>query len=425
MEEKLVEYQDPLHLNWIVLDGNFQRLVNSDLAVRARDITMGTVPNAFRMNGALPSRFHHNIGSYLLTDRCVRANNQELFSTELGNLYRAAAMMHDWGNGPFAHLTERLMKIDIGYNGETFLQVLLDSEIGKSAKSALNNMGVDSETLVKLISGNLEPYSKLVHGDLDVDNLDNVYRYAMCANLKGKVGCPSLVATNFKWSEEQQCWGIEKSDLQAAFKKNLGIDIRKTKDSVPEVLLDWKKTRRMVYRDISEGPHIIVGTMLFSALWQAHAKGCIGMEDYFGTDTSMIRLLSEASPVMMDKIVRMNWFEQVARSKTTEPSEKMKQIAGDSMMRMELADRFAIRYGIDINQVTVYVGIDGMERAINVPVFGYEGVSTVEELLVQKFPDDPEAVTQPRNYRVHINLDRSVADGLREQAHDFIIQEIW
>ncbi len=425
MQEKFVEYVDPLHLNFIRLDNNFQSLVSSDLAVRARGITMGTVPNEFRMNGALPSRFHHNFGSAILADVYVRVKNQELFSTEFGNFYKAAAMMHDWGNGPFAHLTERLMKVDIGYNGETFLQVLLDDEIGKSAKAALRNMGVDPAMLVKMISGNLEPYSKLIHGDLDIDNLDNVYRYAMCAHLKGKVGCPALVAINFKWNEDLQCWGIEKHDIQAALKKNHGIDTKPWKDSVPEVLLDWKKTRRMVYRDIATGPHIVVGTMLFSALWQAHQGGHIKMKDYMGTDSTMIKLLSEVSPVMMDKIIRMNWFQQVVEGITTEPSDRMKKIAGDSMMRMELADRFATRYGIDINDVTVYVGIDGMERAINVPVFGYEGVSTVEELLVQQFPDDPEAVTQPRNYRVHINLDRAIADRLKNAASDFIHEEIW
>lgn len=423
--QNIIEYADPLHLNWINLDKNFQDLVSSDLAVRARDITMGTVPNSFRMNGALPSRFHHNIGSYLLTDVCVRANNRELFEIEIGNLYRPAAMVHDWGNGPFAHLSERLMKVDIGHNGETFLQVLLDSEMGKSTKAALKNMGVDPEKLVAMISGKYEPYSKLIHGDLDVDNLDNVYRYAMCAHLTGEVGCPSLVALHFKWNQELKCWGLEKQDLQDTFKKNLNVDIGECKDWLPEALLKWKKTRRMVYRDISEGPHIIVATMLFSALWQAHQLGLIKMEHYMGTDTSMIQLLNQASPVMMDKITRMNWFVTVARGITTEPSERMKVIANDSMMRMELADRFATRYGIDINQVTVYVGIDGMERAINVPVFGYDGVSTVEELLVQQFPNDSEAVTKPRNYRVYVNLDRSIADKLRDKAHDFVFDSIW
>lgn len=425
MQERLVKYQDPLHLNWITLDKNFQALVSSDLAVRARGITMGTVPNTFRMNGALPSRFHHNIGSFMLTDVYVRANNQALFQTEFGNFYRAPAMVHDWGNTPFAHLSERLMKVDIGYDGETFLQVLLDSKIGKSTKAALKNMGVDPEKLVAMISGKLEPYSKLIHGDLDVDNLDNVYRYAMCAHLKGTVVSPARVALSFKWSDEQKCWGIERLDRQATMKNNYGVDIGPTKDLLPEALLDWKKTRRMVYRDIAEDHHIVVGTMLFSALWQAHHKGLIKMEHYMGTDASMVKLLSEVSPVMMDKIIRMNWFEQVVQGKTTNPSERMVRIAGDSLMRMELADRFATRYGIDINEVTVYVGIDGMEREINVPVFGYDGVSTVEELLVQKFPDDPEAVTKPRNYRVHINLDRSVADRLRNEAHEFIYQEIW
>lgn len=425
MQGAFIEYIDPLHLNWIRLDKNFQELASSDLAVRARNITMGTVPNEFRMNGALPSRFHHNIGSYMLTDVCVRANNQKLFKSEMGNLYKAAAMMHDWGNGPFAHLTERLMKIDIGYDGETFLQVLLDSGIGKSTKRALRNMGVEPEKLVAMISGNLEPHSKLIHGDLDIDNLDNVYRYAMCANLKDKVGCPSLVALKFKWDVDLECWGIERADLQASFKKNQNIDIGQTRDWIPETLLDWKKTRRAVYRNIAEGPHIIVGTMLFSALWQAHQKGCIKPEHYLGNDITMAKLLSEVSPVMMDKIIRMNWFEQVVNGTTVEPSERMKNIAGDSILRMELADRFATRYGIDINQVTVYVGIDGMERAINVPVFGYEGVSTVEELLAQKFPNNDEAKTKPRNYRVHINLDRQISESLRDKAHDFIIREIW
>ncbi len=426
MNEMIVEYVDPLHLNWIQFDANFQSLATSDLAVRARGITMGTVPNQFRMNGALPSRFHHNAGSYLLTSTYVRANNQELFKTEMGNLYKAAAMMHDWGNSPFAHLSERLMKVDIGYNGETFLQVLLDSSIGRSAKAALLKMGVDPETLVKMVSGNLKPYSNLIHGDMDVDNLDNVYRYDMCAHAtNSKSGCPSLIALNFFWDEDSQCWGLQKQDLQATYKKNLNIELGPTKDWLPESLLDWKKTRRKVYRDISSGSHIIVGTMLFSALWQAHKKGCIKTEDYLGTDNSMIELLSKASPVMMDKIIRMNWFTQVLDYQTTIPSLRLKEIAGDSMMRMELADRFATRYGIDINQVTIYVGVDGMERVINVPVFGYENASTVEELLVQCFPDNPEAITKPPNYRVHVNLGREVINTLKDKVEDFVLSEIW
>ena len=394
-------YKDPIYGTFEIPEF-IKPLFHTELAVRARDITMGTVVNQFRVSGSLPSRFHHGVGAMRLA---LLVCNSNLYLTEdEKRLILSSALMHDWGNSPFAHLIERLMKQAIGHDGESFLEVLLDHPIGYSTKKALINIGVEPMDVVKMIRGRMKPFSDIIHGDMDVDNLDNIYRYAWCTgSLYGPERItPSNIAKCFKWDD---CW-------------SLGGNV-----NLPHWINGWKELRRNVYEEIYTAPHLVVATMIFQAAWDAYQVGTLTKNDFYKSDSEMVRLLLDASPDLMRKIQNWDWFKQVVNITTIEPSDRLKAFSGDFESRISLGLEFARRNKLQTSQVTIYAGPDKMERRINLPVSWYSGDTTVEELLASTF-NSSNSATLPTTYRVHVNLDREVADQFEEQAMEFVEAEI-
>lgn len=400
------DFADPLYgrievWNWVL------PLFSTKLAQRARQITMGTVPNQFRACGYLPSRFHHGVGAQYLVEQArffssIRADEYDI------RVQYVSALMHDWGNSPNAHLIERLMKDVISHNGESFLEVLLDSELGEDTKRALKDMDINPDDVVGTVMGTRKPHSNLIHGDIDCDNLDNIYRYAHAMGwgaTKGRVHTAGAsIAKCFRWNG---------SDWVLTVNPTLATD-----------LANWKWMRRLVYKEISSAPHQVVAAMLFSAAWTAHHKNALTLDDFFGTDFTMTKLLSEKSPEMMSQIESWQWHVPMVDFTTTEPSKRLQKLVQRSDSRMELAEKFALKVGLGINDVTIYVGINNMERALKVLVEGFKDKPiTADEFLEAHFPEEGPA-TRPKNYRVMVCVAPRFEGLYRDKAEDFANTEI-
>lgn len=382
-------------------------LCQTQLAMRARDITMGTVPNEFRTNGALPSRFIHGLGGSHLARFSLFRNNPHL-EDEQRRLIEVSMVMHDWGNPPFAHLIERLMREAINLDGESFLEVLLNEPIGRSTKQVLSDLGVSQTDVLAMITGQMKPFSDVVHGDIDLDNLDNVLRYALsvgCLDTKDMV-IGTGVALSFFWNNK--AWVFEDSEHEP---NNL----------LKQLLLNWKRLRREVYEDISTSPHLVVGTMLFSAAWQAYENGLLKPEHFLLSDRHMLALLDKASPVMMEKLHRWQWFQEAYCEESTTPTERWEKIAHDTQYRMSLAHSLATKLRTDINNLTVYVGFNRKERKINVPVTGLGRDLIADDWLRG---DKETTMTNPVSYKVQINLDPALGSVSRGVLEEFVHQEI-
>lgn len=406
--EHQVNFFDPLYghikiWKWLL------PLFHTKLAQRAREITMGTVPNQFRQTGYLPSRFHHGIGVAYLADQ-VRLKNSIRGDEYEVRLQYVAGLMHDWGNSPFAHLVERLMKHTINHTGESFLQVLLDSELGRDTKAALKDMGIDPLDVVDMVMGTRKPHSNLIHGDIDCDNIDNVYRYAQAMGwtYTGMTANGRLLARKFHWNGKDWVFHFD-------------YIIHPTLHSE---LCIWKDMRRMVYKEISSAPHQVVAAMLFSAAWIAHHKNALTLDDFFGTDFTMTKLLSEKAPEMMSQIESWQWHVPMVDFTTTEPSKRLQKLVQRSDSRMVLAEKFALKVGLGINDVTIYVGINNMERALKVSVEGFKDRPiTADEFLEAHFPEDGPA-TKQKNYRVLVCVAPRFGDKYKDKAEDFANTEI-
>jgi len=187
LEEKTIH--DPVHgsmrLSGLVLD-----LVDTPEVQRLRGILqLGLANLAFP--GANHSRFEHVLGVAYLAKRI---GDELRLSGDKLNLLLAAAMLHDIGHAPYSHTLEYLMTEYVGKNhveitGDIVRGKLVvcsgeELEIRKlkvpSVPEILERHGIDSKEVALLLLGrNRKPYlGQLIHGDIDVDQMDYLLRDA-------------------------------------------------------------------------------------------------------------------------------------------------------------------------------------------------------------------------------------------------------
>lgn len=220
-------YKDPIYGFWEVPDF-IECFLHTKEMERLRRISQVVLPNSILPIGTIPNRFLHGLGVCRLA-MLVREKNQQF--TQCEKILPIAALLHDMGNCCLSHLGEYFLREMYGHDGETFLEVILrDSETEK----ILKKMGYDISQVIRLVAGKLSPFSDILNGSMDIDNLDNVGRYAKFANLDVKFDA-MLLAQSFRFVNSE--WVLPISVFDEAMR--------------------WKKARKIVYKDIYSDPEII------------------------------------------------------------------------------------------------------------------------------------------------------------------------
>lgn len=90
---------------------------------RLRDISLLVLPQHFTLHGPMPNRFQHSVGvARLAMAVCEKKEFRHLKESLL-----LASLLHDAGNSPFSHLGEHFQKELFGKDGESFLEIILES----------------------------------------------------------------------------------------------------------------------------------------------------------------------------------------------------------------------------------------------------------------------------------------------------------
>ncbi len=373
----------------------FIPLISSELGNRARNITMGTVPNWLMPLGPLPNRFQHGLGVYHLAQ--IVAENNELES-ERANLLCAASLMHDWGNPPFAHLSEPILTKHYGHNGESFLSELM--EVYPRVEIALQDIGLRPDVLVSMIQGKHGQFSRAIHGSMDIDNLDNLNRAYYCfGNTSTAPFDPLLLAIVLQYDEET---GWHFLDGESDWKS----DIKK-----------WKEVRRGVYRTIHSPPHLIMANMLSAALYYAHQATQINREFFYKNDYeawNYMLLCCPAAGTLINALQNWEWYVPLFWRTAHVPTKRMYELASNWENRILLAEKFAAQNGIAPQEVTVYVGRGNQERKIELPI-----------KYTDRIDVDWDEDFRPEYHSVLICTHPRHGDSLSKKAVDFYYDEIW
>lgn len=262
--------QDPLY-GQITLPEAVAELAGTPAMQRLRRIRLSNIDSLDLPGIAEISRFEHAIGTCHLASltplvtKLVPSKRLEVL---------AAALLHDVAIAPYGHLLEEALAFaGQAFNHETKFSTLMgteDSSLGGAnpqlfcgREAGIGNwaqkwFGGDFNSSLRRIFGFIKgegAYGRLISGDLDVDNLDNIARIAHHAGLDG-AGHVSL-------------------KLSAAIQGVTSDGALDVPESAAHLVADWISMREVVYRHLMFARRDFIGkSMLTWAFVLGFERGC-------------------------------------------------------------------------------------------------------------------------------------------------------
>lgn len=384
-------YRDLLYGNW-ELPHSIEKLVHTKEMARLRNISMSVMPNNLIVSGPIPSRFQHGMGVCFLAT-LVSDRNPNLSEYEM--LLPVSALLHDAGNPPFSHLSEPFLKEVTGYDGESFLAQILD---GSETEKILKEYGIKTEHVVSMVTGNMKPISEVLHGSIDIDNLDNVGRFARAANISIPDFQARYISAMFRFSNDE--WFF--------------LDATPRGDFHEETTKKWQGARAIVYNSIYSAPHLNLAMMLQRAVELAYSAGELEKEFFFLDDNAAIlylKMCNKGTTRLVNCALRWEWYDEVLNLDYTDPPEKLKTLSDDWSGRTHIADMLAGKLKIPKEDVCAMVSKGRDFRKITIPFVtsgGYRRFDTVTDTPI---------------YRIRVYMPQSIQVS-KESVKDLVIQEI-
>lgn len=337
-------HRDPLYgIEW-TLPQVISRLLETRLCVRYRNITQSASPGNMIAMGALPSRCLHGLGVAYLAKLVLETNGKVLPKEFIEHLI-VAAFLHDAGNPPFSHLSEPFLKEITGYDGESYLSVLLANQFFE-AGTVFKEFGLSAELLVKIITGNYKPYSDILNGTLDLDNQDNVCRHAFHTAVT--IEHPGILAFNLATSFRFDTEWV----LPARSRSNV---------------VRWQELRYKVYEQVYTPPHSSLNRMLYRALELMHEKGMIYEDFFLLDDISAIEKLAlyKRAGTLVDRARRWQFYEEIfsATNLSNDSLERYSSCRG----RMELTEKIRSKFSLEKEDITVFISKSRAVRQVTIP----------------------------------------------------------
>lgn len=290
----------------IVFDGRVGELLNAPVVQRLRHVRLSNIDSVAIPGIANLSRYEHVIGVAHLarhTNFAVHRGDGDVLALT------AAALLHDWAITAFGHLVEEAFNyVGTQFDHEDKLYEIVVSEksseiggvdrqifrgretgLGKWAqKIAGQNANVLLEEITNCIRGKGK-FGHIIAGDIDLDNIDNVFRMAFHMGLAIDKGTPLRLASAIV--------NVAPESGAPIFRKDAADDIG-----------SWRKVRRRVYeRLMLAEPDFSAKLMIIYAAVQAYKHKEIDQPDWDLTDQAFVqRLLDSSARECTETIDR--WF---------------------------------------------------------------------------------------------------------------------
>jgi HD superfamily phosphohydrolase len=344
---------------------------------RLDDISMDTLPREAVPYG-VATRAGHSLGVERLALDVINHNSEYLSSLQT-KLLLAGSMLHDAGNPPLSHLTEPFLWKMKGKNGESFLENIL---AGSEAAAALSELfGVSSSDVVAMVTGKFRPFSDVLHGSIDIDNLDNVLRYEF-ASTGRRLFDARRIASSYRFRRGR--WEFTMDVLD---------EVRK-----------WQAARKSVYGGIYGHPHLVLGSMAYRAVDLVFAEQGLPEEFFRFTDSDAFAFLqtNENARHLIEAVLAGRRYEEVTSVETIAPEFGMRRLAESTWnARGKIAKYVASNAGVPPWAVCAYFGKGRDVRKIDIPFVDARG---------KEYWDDVEA---DPIYRLKVFVHPEYADDIR------------
>ena len=287
-----VNYLDALY-GEVQMDERIASLAAAPEVQRLRHVRLSNIDSMAMPGIANLSRYEHVLGVAHLASRIgLRRRISSIDHLAL----MAAALLHDWAITAFGHLVEEAFNyVSIDFDHEKKLEALLHG------KSDGNTLGVGLQILAgrqtgllswaRSVSGGGEPnelverigqlirgkgpFGRIISGEMDLDNIDNVYRMAFHMGLPVDRNLPLRLA--------QAMTGVG-DNRSPVFSKSATNDVEA-----------WVETRRAVYSRLMPAcPDFSLKIMIIWAATQQIRAHLLTAADWTLVDADFIAKLSDS-----------------------------------------------------------------------------------------------------------------------------------
>ena len=296
-------FLDPLYGS-IGLNEHLQSLAQKPIVQRLRHVRLSNIDSIDIPSIANLSRFEHVLGvAHLSTLLGLRAslNRDDLLVLD------ASALLHDWAITSFGHLTEEALQyVGTGFSHEQLLRDILlgdaqDEVLGADLQILLGrgpglrewarsfcsqNETVVLQGIMDFIRGD-GSLGRIIAGDIDIDNIDNVYRMAYHMGLRVDFAVPERLARSLV--------GVTQTSREPVFRREARAFI-----------IAWQEARRSVYENLMLSERDFIGKlMLIFATVRAFQEKEIRTEDWRMFDQQFIgRLLASSVKEVRETVER-------------------------------------------------------------------------------------------------------------------------
>ncbi len=324
------------------------RLFQTSAMTRLKGVTLDAMPASFLPNGVNASRFEHSVGVQHLAKIVTKKPE---FADQAREI-EIAALFHDAGHPPFTHTSEPFQKAVFGVAHEDFINVVFENDhlrrtIGEQA---------DVHQVALYIKGKDEPFSNIVSGSLDVDNLDNLVRWQLASGIaRGKNYSPERLAEAMVLHDGQVM-------LQGDISRNLN---------------EWKISRSRAYDYLLEPAHLAPAAMLQRALHLAYQEDVLQPEFFFLTDAGAQQYLKDNADTrtngILNRAEKWDYYNRAYTLETEAPSDVFIATMGNSMRNGEIADDISKTFGIEPENIAVDLTKNNGRREILLPLLSDSG----------------------------------------------------
>ncbi len=335
------------------------KILQTDEMMRLRRVPQSVCPNYLTQHGSMTSRFHHGLNVGHLADIVIK-NNPCL--GEYAIILPVSGTLHDAGNSAFSHLAEPFLEAVVGCNGESFLSHMLfrDSPSKNSLAVCLDKLGIDPQQILNFVTGMKKPISNILHGSLDIDNLDNVIRYCTAVGIKVSYS-PLKIAAGFRFVNNE--W-------------TLPLRLKRQVEA-------WQKARKDMYGFIYGDPNLNVAAMLQRALEIAYSANMLSEEFFMMHDDDALHYLKVAGhrgvSTIVDRLYRWDWYKEVYSEEIRRPSGNLLALAKDINKKKEMADWLGRYLKIEQDCIAVQIIEMNDRRKISIPFIDAKGHRTFDE----------------------------------------------
>lgn len=329
----------------------------SDFA-RLNRLSLSAVPTWALPTGVCASKAEHSRGVRYLAKLLVRKPEFASVATDL----ILAATLHDIGTPPFSHVSEHFQREITGKDHEAYAgDILAHSEIADVVKRQGGNL----DYILRLIQGSAEPFSDVLNGTIDIDNLDNTLRYGLSMGiLTSKPYEPERLVQAFTQGPDGRIGlrGEYQDDLHA-----------------------WAECRRIVYEYVYSTENLTSAAMLFRALEFAFHAGELGVDYFRFTDAeaeiSLARNSNRQTQELLWHLQNWRFYPSVFRLRTEESSPMLQTLCNHWHGRKVLADALVQELRVPPQQVCVFAGWDRGYKKIHLPILDESGNGSEHTLL--------------------------------------------